>query len=60
MLVGGEGAGKSGVRALAAKLLDADAELSDRIKFNQVFMLDAAASAAPGRGELETLLTNFQ
>ena len=59
VLVGGEGAGKSEiVRALAARLLDADSELSDRLKFNQVFMLDAAAliSAAPGRGELESLV----
>lgn len=59
-LVGGQGAGKSTlVWALAERLLDAEADLPAGLKFRQVFVLDSAAliAAAPGRGELENLVT---
>jgi ATP-dependent Clp protease ATP-binding subunit ClpC len=40
-------------------LLDADTKLPESLKFRQVFILDSSAliSAAPGRGELESLIT---
>jgi ATP-dependent Clp protease ATP-binding subunit ClpC len=59
VLVGPDGVGKTEiVHAFAIKLLQADSELPDRIKFNQVFLLDAAAliSSASKRGELEELI----
>ncbi len=59
LLVGPDGVGKTEiVHAFAAKLLQADSNLPDRVKFNQVFMLDAAAliSSASKRGELENLI----
>lgn len=58
-LVGKEGVGKSTlVHALAETLLDADAAIPTKLKFQQIFMLDAVSllSAAPGRGQLEDLL----
>ncbi|HEU0266312.1 MAG TPA: AAA family ATPase [Candidatus Saccharimonadaceae bacterium] len=59
-LVGGQGSGKSTlVWALAARLLDGGSALPVNLKFRQVFILDSAAliGAAPGRGELENLVT---
>lgn len=59
-LIGEPGAGKTTlVYAFAEKLLDAHEKLSDSLKFRQVFVLDSAAliAAAPGRGELEQLVT---
>lgn len=59
-LVGTAGVGKTTlVHAFAEKLLDASANLPDSLKFRQVFILDSSAliSAAPGRGELEHLIT---
>ena len=59
VLVGQEGVGKTTIiHAFAEKILDASAELSDSLKFRQVFILDSSAliAAAPGRGELESLI----
>ena len=59
VLVGGNGVGKSTlVAALAERLLDASSTLPSHLKFRQVFVLDSAAliAAAPGRGELESLI----
>lgn len=58
-LVGSAGIGKTEiVYALAGKLLDATADVPAELKFQQIFLLDAASliSAAPRRGELETLV----
>ncbi len=62
VLVGSAGVGKTTVvHALAERLLDASSKISSSLKFRQVVMLDAGAllSAAPGRGELEQLLTRL-
>lgn len=59
VLVGATGVGKSTIiRAFAERLLDASSPLPDNLKFRQVFILDSAAliAAAPGRGELESLV----
>lgn len=59
VLVGQAGAGKTTIiHAFAERLLDASSQLPDTLKFRQVFILDSAAliSAAPGRGELESLV----
>ncbi|MFZ1316819.1 MAG: AAA family ATPase [Candidatus Saccharimonas aalborgensis] len=58
-LVGVAGAGKTTIiHAFAERLLDASAKLPDTLKFRQVFILDSASliAAAPGRGELESLI----
>lgn len=59
VLVGGQGAGKTTiVQAFAEQLLDSSARLPANLKFRQVFILDSSAliSAAPGRGQLESLV----
>lgn len=59
-LVGPDGVGKTTiVYALAERLMDASAELPGDLRFRQIFILDASSliAAAPGRGELETLIT---
>ncbi|HMH70013.1 MAG TPA: ATP-dependent Clp protease ATP-binding subunit, partial [Candidatus Saccharimonadales bacterium] len=60
VLVGAAGVGKTTiVHAFAEKLLDASSKLPETLKFRQVFILDSSAliSAAPGRGQLESLIT---
>lgn len=62
VLVGSAGAGKTTiVHAFAEYLLDARSELSDKLKFRQVFLLDASSllSAASERGELERLISHI-
>ncbi len=62
VLVGPAGIGKTEIiYALAAKLLDGTADIPSSLKFRQIFLLDAASliSAAPGRGELESLVTQL-
>ncbi|MCL2444839.1 AAA family ATPase [Candidatus Saccharibacteria bacterium] len=61
-IVGPSGAGKTSVvHDFAEKLLDADAKIPSELKYRQVFLLDSAAiiSAAPGRGEVEALVTRI-
>jgi ATP-dependent Clp protease ATP-binding subunit ClpC len=61
-LVGPAGVGKNTiVQAFARQLLDPKAPIAKSLQFRQVFMLDPSAllSAAPGRGELEGLLTRI-
>jgi ATP-dependent Clp protease ATP-binding subunit ClpC len=58
-LIGPDGVGKTTiVYALAEKLMQSDDVPSD-LKYQQIFMLDAASliSSAPGRGQLEALVT---
>jgi ATP-dependent Clp protease ATP-binding subunit ClpC len=59
-LIGAAGVGKTTlVYAFAEELLDASSRLPENLKFRQVFILDSAAliAAAPGRGEIEGLMT---
>lgn len=59
VVVGKVGGGKTTiVQSLAARLIDAQANVPNSLKFWQVIMLDATSllSAAPGRGELEGLV----
>lgn len=62
VLVGAAGVGKTTiVHAFAEKLLDGSSHLPESLKFRQVFILDSSAilSAAPGRGEVEGLITQL-
>lgn len=59
VLVGATGVGKTTIiNAFAERLLDASSTIPDDLKFRQVFILDSSAliAAAPGRGELESLI----
>lgn len=59
-LVGRDGVGKTEiVRSLAMRLMQPDAKVPKALHFQQIFMLDASRllSAAPGRGELENLVS---
>lgn len=61
-LVGPEGSGRSTiVNAFAEAIMNADAKISNDLKYRQVFMLDAAAliSAASERGQIEDLVTRI-
>ncbi|NTW61409.1 ATP-dependent Clp protease ATP-binding subunit [Candidatus Saccharibacteria bacterium] len=58
-LVGPSGVGKTQlVHTFASRLLDAESKVPSKIRFNQVFILDAASliAAAPKRGGLEDLV----
>lgn len=60
-LVGPTGSGKTEVvYALADKLMDPASDVPVNVKYHQVFLLDASSliAAAPGRGELENLVTH--
>ncbi len=62
VLVGTTGVGKTEIiHALAQKLLDAKADIPSELKYRQIFILDASSliSAAPGRGQLETLVVQL-
>ncbi len=62
VLVGPTGVGKTEIiNVLAEKLMDADAAVPADLKFRQIFLLDASSliAAAPGRGELETLIMHL-
>ncbi len=61
-LIGAEGSGrKTIVYAFANKLLDADSKIPNRLKFRQIFKLDAASliSVASERGSLENLMSQI-
>lgn len=58
-LIGPDGSGRSTiVDAVASTLMDADAKVPSSLKYQQVFMLNAASliSAASGPGAMETLM----
>ena len=59
VLIGQAGVGKTSViHAFAERILDADANVPENLRFRQIFILDSASliAAAPGRGELENLI----
>jgi ATP-dependent Clp protease ATP-binding subunit ClpC len=59
-LIGGIGSGKTTiVEAFAERLMDGEAKIPKNLQYRQVISLDSTAliSAAPGRGELEQLIT---
>ncbi len=61
-IIGPEGSGRSTlVTTFADRILDADSKISSKLKFRQIFKLDAAAliGVASGRGELESLVTRI-
>ncbi len=61
-LIGPLGVGKATiVDSFAETLMDGGMQLSDNVRFRQVFALDAAAliSAASGRGEIENLMNTL-
>jgi ATP-dependent Clp protease ATP-binding subunit ClpC len=62
VLVGPTGSGKTEiVQAFAKQLLDGKSSTPPSLLFHQVFVLSASSliSTAPGRGELETLITQI-
>lgn len=62
LLVGPTGSGKTEiVQTFAKQLLDGKSNTPSSLLFHQVFVLSASSliSAAPGRGELETLITHI-
>lgn len=62
VLVGPNGSGRSTiVDAVASTLMDADAPIPSSLKYQQVFMLNAASliSAASGPGAMETLMMHI-
>ena len=59
VLIGQAGVGKTSViHAFAERILDADANVPENLRFRQIFILDSASliAAAPERGELENLI----
>ena len=61
-IIGPEGSGRSTlVTTFADRILDADSKVSSKLKFRQIFKLDAAAliGVAGERGELENLVTRI-
>ncbi len=61
-LIGPEGCGRGTiVNDFASEIMDADNKISSRLKFRQVFKLDAGAliSAAADRSQLEILMTRI-
>jgi ATP-dependent Clp protease ATP-binding subunit ClpC len=59
ILVGADGVGKTQVvHAFAQTLMEPDSQISYKIKYTQVYLLDATTiiATAPGRGEVEKLL----
>ncbi len=59
VLVGSNGVGKTQiVHTFASRILDGSADISSKLLFRQIFILDASSliASAPGRGELEQLL----
>lgn len=61
-IIGPEGSGRSTlVNEFASEILNADNKISSRIKFRQIFKLDASAliSGAGERGQLEQLMTRI-
>ena len=59
-LIGPDGSGRSTlVHEFANEILNADSNISSRVKFRQIFKLDASAliSSASERGEIEGLVT---
>ncbi len=61
-IIGPEGSGRGTlVDEFASEILNADNKISSRIKFRQIFKLDASAliSGAGERGELEALMTRI-
>ena len=62
IIIGPEGSGRSTlVTTFADRILDADSKISSKLKFRQIFKLDAAAliGVAGGRGELENLVSRI-
>ena len=61
-IIGPEGSGRSTlVNEFASEILNADNKISSRIKFRQIFKLDASAliSGTSDRGELEALMSRI-
>ena len=61
-IIGPEGSGRGTlVNEFASEILNADNKISSRVKFRQIFKLDAAAliSGAGERGQLERLMTRI-
>ncbi len=61
-IIGPEGSGRASiVTAFADKILDADSDISSKLKFRQIFKLDAASliGSSGERGHLEVLVRNI-